>query len=113
MKCACDVCDLVFGDLDPRSPDGYCAFCSSSCFPLGEIRGKKLRTALGKTSRQNLHAMARVADSAQKNLPHDPKKVAEAARAEAAEAAVTLLGPLVQRAGKIAVEKLRDKIRGR
>lgn len=59
-----------------------------------------------------MHAMARVADSAQRNLPHDPRAVANAARQEAADAAVTILGPLVERAGKTIVEQVRKKIRG-
>lgn len=108
MKCSCDACDTVFGEHDARSPDGYCAFCSTTCFPLAEFHGRSVRTALGKTSRQSLHDMKKAGSK-----PDEWKKMAEAARQEAADAAVSLLGPLMQRAGKVAIEKLREKIRGK
>lgn len=106
-ECACDACDVVFGPHDAKTPDGYCAFCARSCYPMTEFRGRRVRSALGRVSRRNLHAMARVAEKA-----NSPAEAAEAARREAAEAAVDILGPAVERGGRMLVDFVRRKIRG-
>lgn len=111
-KCACDECDTVFGAHDLRSPDGYCAFCAMSCFPASSFAGRMVRGARSKQERKHLHAAARVVKSAQENLPHDPRAVAEAARQEAADAAVQLLGPIVERKGRDLINLVRKKIKG-
>lgn len=119
MKCKCEACDLAFGDLDPRSPDGYCSLCSEQCFPMTRVAGRDVRSAKSLTARENLHALARVTKSAAENLPKDPDAVAAAARQEAANAVVRIAAPLVEKAGKAAVDfgksmldSIRDRIGG-
>jgi hypothetical protein len=108
LRCACDACDVVFGPHDARTPDGYCGFCSGSCFPAGAVAGKAVRTSMNRDSRLHLHAMARVARSAADNLPANPAAAAEAARHEAADAFVRLMGPLVDKAGKAVTKTIAD-----
>lgn len=108
-KCACDVCEVVFGIQDARTPDGYCAFCAMSCFPPGTIAGKQVRMTMSRDSREHLHAAARVA----KHLPHDPMRAIDSARQETAEAVVRVVGPVLEREGRALLNKLKRKIAGR
>lgn len=101
MRCACDACEIVFGAHDARTPDGYCGFCSGSCFPVGSVDGRPIRTSMTLESRRHLHGAARVARAATENLPADPRAVADAARQEAAEAFVRFAAPWVEKASEV------------
>jgi hypothetical protein len=106
--CACDVCDVIFGSHDARTPDGYCGFCAKSCYPPGKVGNREMRVSMTKNTRANLHAAARVGA----HLPHDPHAAVTAARHEAATAVVDFLGPILQQGGRAAVEAIRKKIKG-
>lgn len=108
-KCACDVCEVVFGEQEARTPDGYCAFCAMSCFPPGNIAGKPVRMTMNRESREHLHAAARVA----KHLPHNPMQAISSARQETAEAVIRAMAPIVEREGRALLNKLKRKIAGR
>jgi len=109
-KCACDTCNTTFGALDARTPDGYRSFCSQSCFPMTKVGGRDVRGSRSLEHRQHLHAAARVARTAANKLPDDPAAVAAAARQEAADAAVRVVAPLVEKAGKAAAEFSREML---
>lgn len=86
---------------------------------MTRVAGRDVRSAKSLTARENLHALARVTKSAAENLPKDPDAVAAAARQEAANAVVRIAAPLVEKAGKAAVDfgksmldSIRDRIGG-
>jgi hypothetical protein len=107
-RCLCDACSKNPSSLEPWTQDGYCAFCSTTCFPVRHIGGREVRTALAPATRAGLHAAARVA----RHLPHDPTAATDAARGEAARAFVEIASPFVERGGKALIDVVRKRIRG-